>query len=184
MAVTHPKVIVFGRSEAAALLRGCAAADVGMIISIHGRREPPFENGDVSRSLVLQFDDTETPIGEDPVADYLIDMRQRRAEASGVSVPPTIEHAQAIIDFAREIGGTDKSLLCQCQGGVSRSSAAALLCLAAWTGAGEEAYCVGYLRTVRPCAVPHRGLVVFGDKLLERGGQLIDKLDATQQYDA
>ena len=182
MAVTHPQVIVLGRSEAAALLKGRGAADIGVIISIHGRREYPIETSSIPRSLVLEFDDTEAPTGEDPIADYHVETRQGRAEASGILVPPTIEHAQAIINFARDIEGSDGSLLCQCQGGVSRSPAAALLCLAAWTGPGEEAYCVEYLRSVRPCAVPHRGLVVFGDKLLERGGQLIDKLDAMQQY--
>jgi len=182
MEATHPQVIVLGRSEAAALLEGPGAIDIGAIISIHSRSVPPIESSNVPRRLVLQFDDTQTLTGEDPVADYLVGMRRRRGEVSRVRVPPTIEHAQAIIDFAGNIDRIERSLLCQCLGGVSRSAGAALLCLAVWTGPGEEAYCFDYLRSIRPFALPHRGLVVFGDKLLERDGGLVDMLDAMRRH--
>jgi len=182
MAVPHPPVVVLSSSEAAAVLEGRGAASIGAIISIHGRRESPLQTANVARRLVLQFDDTETPTGKDPIADYHLKLRQRRAVASGGVAPPAIEDAQAIIGFAGDIAGSGRPLLCHCQGGISRSPAAALLCLTAWTGPGEEAYCVEYLRRVRPCAIPHRGLVAFGDELLERGGQLIDRLDAMRRY--
>jgi predicted protein tyrosine phosphatase len=73
--------------------------------------------------------------------------------------PPTIEDARAIIDFADSIRDLKGTVLCQCQGGISRSPAAALLCLATWTQKGEEEYCMRTLRQIAPAAVPHRGLI-------------------------
>ena len=70
----------------------------------------------------------------------------------------------------------DGTLLCQCQGGISRSSAAALLCLATWTGPGREEYCIERLRAVRPSVLPHRNLVAFGDEFLGRKGKLLATL--------
>ncbi len=64
-------------------------------------------------------------------------------------------------------------LLCHCQAGISRSPAAALLCLAAWTGPGRERDCVEQVMQIRPAAVPHMGLVNFGDALLGRQGELV-----------
>ena len=90
--------------------------------------------------------------------------------------PPTIDDAKAIIEFASSLADVSGTVLCQCQGGVSRSGAAALLCLATWTSGGDERYCMGELLRVRPCAAPLRGLVAFGDTLLGRGGKLVEAL--------
>jgi predicted protein tyrosine phosphatase len=45
-------------------------------------------------------------------------------------MPPTLEHARLIIDFAKSISEIEGGLLCHCLGDVSRSPAAALICLA------------------------------------------------------
>src|SRR5262249_26459958 len=61
---------------------------------------------------------------------------------------------------------------------------AALLCLATWTGPGQEAYCVEYVRSVRKCAQPHEDIIAFGDKLLGRGGALIAAVEKSNpKYD-
>ena len=61
--------------------------------------------------------------------------------------------------------------------GISRSTAASILCLAAWTQPGQERECVQYIRQRRPSANPHRDLIRFGDILLNRGGRLEQALD-------
>ena len=61
---------------------------------------------------------------------------------------------------------------------MSRAPAAALICLAVWAGAGREAACAAEVRSLRPGAVPHRGLVRLADDLLGSGGSLIGALAA------
>jgi predicted protein tyrosine phosphatase len=101
-------------------------------------------------------------------------VRQRRAAEIGLTIqPPTIEHARQIIEFARDVHATAETVLFQCGAGISRSSAAALICLALWTQEGAEDDCVRELLRVRPAARPLRSLIVFGDHLLGRDGRLI-----------
>ena len=181
--MTHPPVLVLGYSEAAMLLRKSHTADVLAIIAIHGQREYPVETSEVPYSLVLQFDDTEAPSRTDPIHASRIRLRQREAAEIGLTLtPPTVEHAKSVIDFAHSIRRMDGTLLCQCQGGVSRSPAAALLCLATWTSPGREQYCVKQVLSVRPSAVPHADLVTFGDELLHRDGRLVEALQRAQPY--
>lgn len=92
--------------------------------------------------------------------------------------PPTEAHARAIIEFARKIQPVDGILLRQCLAGISRSSAAALLCLTEWTGPGHECDCVEHVLAIRPAAQPHRDLVRFGDRILNRNGRLLAALDS------
>jgi predicted protein tyrosine phosphatase len=88
-------------------------------------------------------------------------------------VAPNMDDARAIIEFAHATRHVDGTVLFSCQGGVSRSAAAAMICLAAWTGKGREEYCAEMLLRVRPCASPNRSLIRFGDELLQRDGRLI-----------
>ena len=176
--MTHPPMFVFGYSEAAMFLRKTDRVRISAIIAIHGQREYPVNTEGVAHSLVLQFDDTEAPSETDPIHASRIRLRRREAAEYGLNLrPPAIEDAESIIEFARGINQMDGALLCHCQGGVSRSPAAALLCLATWMGSGHENYSVEHLLTVRPCAVPHPDLVKFGDKLLGREGRLVDALE-------
>jgi predicted protein tyrosine phosphatase len=100
--------------------------------------------------------------------------RSRAAEQTGLHVtPPRIDDARRIIDFARSIRVLDGTVLCQCGAGISRSTAAALIALATWTGPGTERECVEELLRIRPAASPHPDLVGFGDELLERNGRLL-----------
>ena len=178
----HPKVLIPGCSAAAMLLRKSAAVDLRAIIAIHGQREFPVETDSVANSLVLRFDDSEAPSQTDPIHAARIRVHRREAAEFGLRLsPPTVNHARSIIDFARWIHEIDGVLLCPCQAGVSRSSAALLLCLATWTEPGQEPYCVRRMLSVRPCASPHRDLVIFGDELLGRGGKLVDAVQRAER---
>jgi predicted protein tyrosine phosphatase len=172
----HPGLVVMGYSEAAMYLKE-SSRGVRAVIAIHGQREYPIEVENAEYRLVLQFDDTEVPSETDPVHAARIRLRQRRAAEDGLLwKPPTRENVKAIIDFAMPLVDMDACVLCQCHAGISRSPAAALLCLAAWTGSGNEDYCVDELLRARPAAVPHPDLVAFGDDLLCRDGALVDAL--------
>lgn len=177
----HPRVLILGYAEAAMLLRRHeSAGDVRAILAIHGRREFPVETDGVPHSLVLRFDDTEAPSATDPLHAARVRIRQRDAADNGlILVPPTLDHARAIIQFAQALRDLDGILLCHCMAGVSRSTAAALLCLATWTGPGRERYCIEHVLAVRPCAVPHADLVAFGDQLLQRDGNLMEAVRST-----
>jgi predicted protein tyrosine phosphatase len=170
----HPQILVCGRSEAAMLLAK-PRHEVRAIISIVGCREVLLETN-IPHRLVLHFDDIEAGDQDDPVSVYASLMR-RRAHGLENAKPPTLGDAVAVINFARQIMDMSGALLCQCEAGVSRSSAAALLCLAAWAGEGQEEYCIWELHRVRPCANPHRDMVRLGDKVLGRQGRLLAAVD-------
>jgi predicted protein tyrosine phosphatase len=172
--VAHPSIRILGYSEAAMFLRSANAADLRAILSIHGEREQAVTAPDaLAHHLVLRFDDADSPDDRDLVLAYRTLMQRRRDELYGRPLtPPAIEDARAIIEFARTIERLDGTLLCQCHAGVSRSPAAALLCLATWTGAGQERACVEEVLLARPCAAPHRSLTAYGDTLLGRDGAL------------
>jgi predicted protein tyrosine phosphatase len=178
-----PSLLVLGYSEAGMLLRAPGAADVGAIISIHGSREPLLIAQSTARRLILEFDDVEGFDSMDPMAVARWGLRRREAGEVGLRLtPPTADHAKAVLEFARSVAGLEAMLLCQCQGGISRGPAAALLCLATWTEPGREEYCVERLLAIRPSAVPHRDIVRFGDALLHRDGRLLAALDRVRPY--
>lgn len=170
-----PDVYILGYSEASMLMKQRESAHIVAIITIRGQREFAVDAPHVSHRLALEFDDIEAPSLTDPLHASRIRLRQREAESFGLrQLPPTVDHAKAIVEFAETIRDINGALLCQCFAGISRSSTAALLCLAVWTGPGNERRCVAHLRAVRPAAVPHQDLVAFGDDLLNRRGRLID----------
>ncbi|HKQ49791.1 MAG TPA: hypothetical protein VJZ71_17080 [Phycisphaerae bacterium] len=175
----HPSILILGYSEAAMYLRQPEAAHVSAIVAIHGQREYSVETSRATHALVLQFDDSEAPDETDLEQRARYGIRRREAAEIGVILnPPTEEHARSIIEFARRVGAINGVMLFQCLAGISRSPAAALLCLAEWTGAGHEHECVEHILKLRPAAQPHRDLVRFGDKILAREGRLLSALDS------
>lgn len=172
--MTHPSIITLGYSEAAMFLRRVEAGEIGAVISIHGRRENAVEVPAGVPVLGLEFDDAEAVDWSDPIAAHRAWVLAKwAAEIGRPTTPPRIDNARAIIEFARSHSQITGAMLCQCQAGMSRSTAAALLCLAAWTQAGEERECVAELIGVRPSAVPLMTLVRFGDEVLGREGKLV-----------
>lgn len=169
----HPRLSIFGYSEAAMCLRGTARPDVSAIISIHGAREFGVE-ADVPHRLDLAFDDVEVVTEGDVESMQRAMNRRRWAEQNGLTeVAPTRADAAAIIDFAKAVRTLDGIVLCHCGGGMSRAPAAAIICLAVWRGAGREGEWVEEIVKLRRGAVPHAGLVRFADELLKRDGMLI-----------
>ena len=161
------------------LLRGPNAATIEAIISIRGAREPALESSQVQRQLTLHFDDIEVIDPADPEGRHRAWAMQKWNEQIGRPMsPPTVDDAKKIIEFADSIRDVKGLVLCQCHGGISRSPAAALLCLATWTGKGNEQYCVNTLRQAALAAMPHRGLIAFGDQVLDRNGALVSALNS------
>ncbi len=175
--MNHPPIIVLGYSEAAMLLRQTQRSEVAAVISIAGSQEYHLD-ADVQHRLDLRFDDVSVDQGKDHISEFRSRSLRRRAAASGMTItPPTRNDAVAIIEFARQHSNLDGTFLLHCQAGISRSPAAALLCLAARSGVGNERVCVDYLFHIRPSAMPHMGVVQFGDDFLERDGRLISDVN-------
>ncbi len=170
----HPDVLILGYSEAAMFLQQREASDLCGIIAIAGQRDHAVETeGIVDHSLVLNFDDTETPPEDDLLGQARLSLRRRRATEFGLRLtPPTLDDARAIISFANELKDATGTLLCHCHAGISRSPATALICLTVWRGPGSEASCLAQIRAARPAAVPHLGLLRLADEVLGRDGQL------------
>lgn len=167
----HPAIIVLGHSEASMFLR-TRAAEIGAVISIRGQREPSLPHA-IANGLELMFDDIEVP--SDPISRAQMELRWKHEAENGITyTPPAREHAASIIDFAQRHTELSGAVLCQCSAGISRSPAAALLCLVTWTAPGDEAKCVQALREIRPAAMPNRMLLRLGDELLSRDGALVD----------
>ena len=174
----HPSVLILGYSEAGMHLRTPDAANIDAIITVYGQREYPVEAPHVNKILALRFDDAEAPSTTDPIQVARVRLRQRQAAELGLTFrPPSIKDAESVVGFARSVRDVSGVLLCQCQGGISRSPAVALLCLATWTGPGHERACAEQVLRVRPSALPHLDLVRFGDQLLGRSGALTEALE-------
>lgn len=183
MTENHPPLLVLGYSQAAMLLRKPDRSGVEAIIAIHGQREYPVDTDGVRHSLILDFEDTEAPSRTDPIHAARIRMRARKAAEIGLRLtPPAPDHAKSVIEFAQSIRTMKGALLCHCHGGISRSPAMALLCLATWTGPDREKYCVEHLLAICPAAVPHLDLVTFGDEFLQRKGKLVQAIQDARPY--
>lgn len=169
----HPPILALGRSEAAMLMKS-RPGGIKIVISICGQSEPPLEIESIPHRLVLHFDDTELVDTTDPLSAHQAWIRRKWAAETGRELrAPNMEDAKAIVEFARQAKDTDGTVLCCCQAGISRSPAAALLCLAAWMGKGHEDTCIDELLRVRPSAMPLLSLVRFGDALLGFDGELV-----------
>jgi predicted protein tyrosine phosphatase len=84
---------------------------------------------------------------------------------------PTEGHVRRIIEFAQSWDGSGRVLV-HCTGGVSRSTAAALVLLSA-RNPGREIEIARLIRTRGPWASPNPLIVRIADKLLGRRGALI-----------
>ncbi|MGN6369541.1 MAG: hypothetical protein ACTHN5_14885 [Phycisphaerae bacterium] len=166
MSISHPSIIIASRAEADSWSQH-EMLPIRAIISITGAEDRPCAGFDrVEQRIRLEF--------EDVVAE-----RARSSSNVGPRAPRR-EHAAAIIDFARKVQSVDGILLVHCTGGRSRSPAAAVLCLAAWLGPGEEEGAAREVFRMRPGCSPHRELVRFGDEVLGLRGNLIAAVDRAQ----
>ncbi|EME68563.1 hypothetical protein H261_17713 [Paramagnetospirillum caucaseum] len=98
-------------------------------------------------------------------------------DRQGRNEHPSVDHAQTIIDFGREIprGGR---ILCHCWAGISRSTAAGFLLACLHLPAAEA---MDLIMELRPGAVPNRLIIKFADRILGAGGQMVAAIDGQRQ---
>ena len=87
-------------------------------------------------------------------------------------VTPSLEHVQSIVDLANRWGSTDRVLV-HCMAGVSRSSAAGLIYLAALNPSKID-QATSWLRSAGPWLSPNPLMIRLGDQVLNLGGRLIE----------
>jgi predicted protein tyrosine phosphatase len=88
----------------------------------------------------------------------------------------TEEDIRRIIQLGESLRSGTGRVLIHCEAGVSRSSAAALIMYACWLGPGREQEAMRRVLSQRPVAVPNRRMVELADRLLDRGGRLVEAL--------
>ena len=88
----------------------------------------------------------------------------------------TEEDILQIVRLAEGLRSQTGTVLIHCEAGVSRSSAAALIMYAYWFGPGARAGGDGEGAIARPVAIPNRRMIELADRLLDRGGRLVDAL--------
>ena len=152
MDATELKVEVASRAEASAILsspRRCA--EIICLLSI----------GDSTDEL---------PVGYHNVA------RKRRLLVADLvtELGATEQDVREIIALAEDLRTSRGRVLIHCEAGVSRSTAAALIMHACWLGPGHEGEAMRCVLAQRPIAIPNRRMVELADKLLDRGGRLVD----------
>jgi predicted protein tyrosine phosphatase len=145
---------VASRAEASAILSSLQrCADVTYLISIGDPYdELPAGYDNISRKLRLLVADVVTDLGA------------------------TEEDVIRIIRVAEELRSESGKILIHCEAGVSRSSAAALIMYACWLDSGQEREAMARVLAQRPIAIPNRRMVGLGDRLLNRGGRLLEVL--------
>lgn len=111
-------------------------------------------------------------------AEHRLDLRFNdiAAPREGL-VAPSLEHVEALIEFAQGWTGA-QPLLIHCWAGVSRSTAAAYVVACARTAPGREGEWAARLRDAAPTATPNPLIVAHADRLLDRGGAMVRAVEA------
>jgi predicted protein tyrosine phosphatase len=107
----------------------------------------------------------------------LLNMNDIAFKGTGNLVAPDETHVNRIIDFAAS-WDQQAPLLIHCWMGVSRSPAAALIAALSIAPDQDDAVLVQRLRAAAPFATPNARIIEIGDKLLGRGGRLVDAVRA------
>lgn len=89
---------------------------------------------------------------------------------------PSMDHAEAILDFGRDLPA-GANVICHCWAGVSRSTAAAAL-LVCQHRPGNEVAAFQFIKAIRRQAQPNRLIIRYGDHLLDAGGRMLAALDS------
>ena len=95
---------------------------------------------------------------------------------------PTAADIREVLKYGRECLVASRvkpiHLLIHCTHGASRSPAAAYAILCLWLGKGREVQARNFLLKIRPGAVPNLLVVAYADKLLRRGGKMVEAIQA------
>jgi predicted protein tyrosine phosphatase len=92
-------------------------------------------------------------------------------------VAPDAQHIDKLIDFALAWGGQGPMVV-HCWAGISRSTAAALISLAALNPAAPEVLIAQRLRESSPTAYPNRLMIRLADAALGRRGRMIEAVES------
>lgn len=90
---------------------------------------------------------------------------------------PHEKDIKRIVDFAQSLQNEPGILLIHCEAGISRSSAAGIICKTIWLGLGHDADAIIDIYTNNPIAWPNTLMVEYADKILEKNGALIKAID-------
>ncbi len=90
-------------------------------------------------------------------------------------IAPSVEHVEALLDFARSWNRV-KPLLFHCYAGISRSTAAAYICACASMPQRAEEEIASELRTASPSATPNPRMIALADNILNRNGRMISAI--------
>ena len=91
---------------------------------------------------------------------------------------PISEDVERIINFARKVDLAKGSILVQCEAGISRSSAGAIIVAAVILGPGRELAAVRHVLSVHPVARPNRRMLELADAVLSNRGAITTALQA------
>lgn len=151
--MSQVEILIASRFEADEILDCADGAEVQFLVSI-GDPEAPEPRGytRIERRLRLIFRDTIDETGA------------------------TERDIERLIEFARSIKGAIGTVLAHCEAGISRSTAAAYIVYAVVLGTGTEREALLRVCSQRPSAKPNRRMVEIADRLLGRGGTLVDAL--------
>jgi len=93
---------------------------------------------------------------------------------------PTAADIREVLKYGRECLLASREepthLLVHCTQGASRSPAAAYAILCLWLGKGREMQAKNFLLKIRPNSVPNLLVVAHADKLLRRGGKMVEAI--------
>lgn len=98
--------------------------------------------------------------------------------------PPAPKHVEAIIRFARDINPGD-TVLCHCNAGISRSSAAAVIIMASKLppSAQSAQRVIRKVLQIRQICFPNVHMIRYADQMLGYGGNLVAAREATFEGD-
>ena len=123
----------------------------------------PIEGYDrVPRRVALFFDDVTIP-------------REGYQIVSPVNIRQILEFAEHRVDKSKL---SEVSVLVNCEAGISRSTAAAYIFLAAIGGSGREAEALAMVVNARAQAVPTARMIELADTEMSCGGALVAALEA------
>jgi predicted protein tyrosine phosphatase len=92
-------------------------------------------------------------------------------------VAPNAEHIDKLLEFALAWGGQGPMVI-HCWAGISRSTAAALISLAALNPDAPEVLIAKRLRAASPTAYPNRLMIRLADAALGRRGRMIEAVES------
>lgn len=117
-----------------------------------------------------------TPDTIDPARHLRLELHDIIAAMDG-HTHPMETHAATLLNYVND-WDVSQPLLIHCWAGVSRSTASAFITACALNPQTSEREIATEIRACSPTATPNRMLVAHADDILQRGGRMVDAVDA------